>query len=178
MALPYNILIENGTGNAQIVNGDYAVTAAAAGYNPISIDPAAVTVAEDTNTYAFTIAATGTLTLHVTETGAPTIPIVGASFRRCDSGGTEAGPTIVTDVNGEADFPFVPFAAADAPQIYFKQLTSDGNHNFIQTVQSRTMATSEETMEITNALPTIKSVTLTDFNYPDLPIEDALITLS
>ena len=69
MPRPYVINISNGTGSERILNGEYSVAAAVTGYDNTSILPATQTVTEGTNSYAFTIASTGTLTLHVTENG-------------------------------------------------------------------------------------------------------------
>ena len=70
MAKTINIV--NGTGTSNLINDTYSVAAQVTGYNNASIDPSSVTVVEGTNTYAFTIAATGTLTLHVSDDGTST----------------------------------------------------------------------------------------------------------
>lgn len=179
MARPYDIIISNGTGSASIVNGTYAVTAVAAGYENISIDPSSVNITADIDTYPFTISATGTLTLHVTDTGTPIgLPVSPAAFHRCDSTGTKYGEEIVADAYGNAEFPFVPFAASDAPTIYYKQVRSDGEHNFDDTLQNTTMTDASKTLEIINALPAPKTIILTDHNYSGLPIVAATVTHS
>ena len=60
------------------------------GYDSSTLTPNSVNVVDGTNIYAFTISATGTLTLHVTDTGDPGtgVDIVGAKFIRTDSTGT------------------------------------------------------------------------------------------
>ncbi len=178
MATSYNISIVNGIGTEQIVNGTYSVTVDATGYDPTTLVPATETVTDERDTYPFTVAATGTLTLHVTETGAPTIPIVGAMFRRCDSAGTQYGNPITTDSNGQAQFLNVPFAATGAPNIYFKQLISDDDHNYDEETQSTSMATVGETFEVYNEPASPKTVTLRDANYTGLPVDAATITFS
>ena len=173
------INITNGTGSESLINGNYTVTASAVGYNNCSIDPSSVNVVDGTNTYAFTIAATGTLTLHVTDDGTSTgNPIVGATFKRTDSTGTEYGNVITTDSNGDAIFNNVPFASSGAPLIYYKQLTSDGDHEFSTDVASTSMTTDTQTVEIENPVGATRTITLVDTNYANLPIGTATITLT
>lgn len=171
--------ITDGTGTANLINDTYAVTASVTGYNNTSIDPSSLTVTDTVNSYAFTIAATGTLTLHVTEDGTTTgTPIVGATFIRTDSTGTEYGTAIISDASGDAVFNNVPFAETGAPTIYYKQTASDGNHDFDNTIQSTTMTTNTDTIQIQNTLGALRTITLTDENYTNLPIDTATITLT
>ena len=173
-----NITITNGTGTSNLINDTYTVTANVTGYDNASILPASVDVVEGTNSYAFTIAATGTLTLHVTEDGTSTgTPIVGATFNRTDSSGTIYGSVITTDSNGDAVFNNVPYDATNAPLIYYKQITSDGDHEFDNTVQSTSLTSSTSTVEVTNAPGATRTISLTDENYANLPIASATITL-
>ena len=173
------ITITNGSGSAELINDTYTVTAEVTGYNNTSITPASLDVQAGTNTYSLTIAATGTLTLHVTEDGtASGTPIVGATFIRTDSTGNEYGTQIVSDSNGDAVFNNVPFAETGAPLIYYKQLASDGDHEFVNTVQNTTMTTSTSTIEVTNPVGATRTITLTDENYTNLPIDSASITLT
>ena len=167
--------ITNGTGTSNLINDTYTVTADVTGYNNTTINPNSIIVDAGTNTYSFTIAAEGTLTLHVTEEGTSTgTPIVGATFIRTDSTGTEYGTTITTDTNGDAVFNNVPFAATNAPIIYYKQTASDGNHEFDNTVQNTTMTTSTSTVEIQNTVGATRTINLTDTNYTNLPIDGNL----
>ena len=173
------ININNGTGSESLINGSYSVTANVNGYSNTSIDPSTVSIVDGTNTYSFTIAAEGTLTLHVTDDGTTTgTPIVGATFSRTDSLGTEYGSIITTDSNGDAVFNNVPFAATDAPLIYYKQLTSDGDHEFSSSVSSISMTTNTQTVEIENVVGATRTVNLTDTNYSNLPIGTGTITLT
>ena len=177
MAKTVNII--NGTGTSELINDTYAVTSNVVGYDNTSINPNNVTVVEGTNNYAFTIGATGTLTLHVTEDGTSTgTPIVGATFYRTDSTGVEYDSVITTDTNGDAVFNNVPFAQTDAPVIYYKQTASDGNHEFDNTVKNTTMTTSTSTIEIQNVVGATRTITLTDTNYSNLPIDSGLLTLN
>ena len=173
------ININNGTGTGELINGTYTVTSTVTGYDNTSINPSSVTVEAGTNTYAFTISATGTLTLHVTEDGTTTgTPIVGATFVRTDSTGTEYGTPITSDTNGDAVFNNVPFDATNAPLVYYKQTASDGDHEFDQTVQSTSLTTQTATVEITNQPGATRTINLTDSNYSNLPIDSGSITLS
>ncbi len=173
------INITDGTGSAEIINGTFDVTAEVNGYNNTTIDPSSVTVEADTDTYAFTIAATGTLTLNVTDDGtASGTPIVNATFIRTDSTGNEYGDVITSDASGNAVFNNVPFAETGAPTIYFKQTASDGDHEFDGSVQSTTMTTSTSTLQIENAPGAIRTINLTDATYQNLPIETATLTFN
>ena len=169
------VTITNGTGTTDLINGNYNVTANVNGYDNSTIDPSSITVDESTNSYAFTIAATGTLTLHVTDSGTTTgNPIVGATFVRTDENGTEYGTSITTDSNGDAIFNNVPFAATDAPLIYYKQTSSDGDHEFSTSVQSTSMTTDTATIQIQNEIGATRTINLTDANYQSLPITGTL----
>ncbi len=172
------ITITNGTGTTDLINGNYADTANVTGYDNTSINPSDITVVEGTNTYAFTIGATGTLTLHVTEDGtASGTPIVGAIFVRTDSNGTEYGSEVTSDASGDAVFNNVPYADSGAPLIYYKQTASDGNHEFDHTIQSTSLTTSTSTVQIQNALGATRTFNLTDANYSGLLL-DGSITLN
>lgn len=169
------ITITNGTGTSNIINGNFNVTSNVNGYDNTSINPSSVNITEDTNTYQFTISANGTLTLHVTEDGtASGVPVVGASFIRTDASGNTYGNSITTDSNGDAIFSNMPYAETDAPTIYFKQTASDGEHEFNDQVQSTTMSESTSTLEIENTLGALRTITLTDANYENLPLDGTL----
>ena len=173
------VTITNGTGSASLINGSYTVEASSTGYDNTSIDPSSVTIDASTNTYAFTISATGTLTLHVTEDGTSSgTPIVGATFYRTDSSGTTYGQAITTDSNGDAVFNNVPYAATGAPTIYYIQTASDGDHEFDNTLKSTTMTTQTSTLEIENTPGATRTITLTDSNYDNLPIDSATLTFT
>jgi uncharacterized surface anchored protein len=173
------INITDGQGTGSLINGSYTVTATSTGYDASTINPSSVNVVEGTNTYQFTIAATGTLTLHVTEDGTSTgTPIVGATFVRTDSTGNTYGSAITTDSNGDAVFNNVPYDSTDAPTIYYKQTASDGDHEFSNLVQSTTLTTSTGTVEIQNTPGATRTITLTDANYSNLPIGTATLTLT
>ena len=173
------INITNGTGTGQLINDTYSVAASVTGYDNTTIDPSTISVVDGTNSYAFTISANGNLTIHVTEDG--TIsgnPIIGATFIRTDSTGNEYGSIITTDNNGDAVFSNVPFDATSAPTIYFKQTASDGDHEFITTVQNTSMTTNSETIQLQNPVGATRTINLTDANYANLPIESASLTFT
>lgn len=171
--------ITNGTGTAELINDTYTVTADVTGYDNSSIDPSSVTVDAATNSYAFTIAANGTLTLHVTEEGTSGgTAVVGATFVRTDSEGNEYGGVVTSDANGDAVFSNVPYAGSGAPTIYFKQTASDGDHEFDNTVQSVTMTTLTQTEEIQNPVGATRTISLNDANYANLPIASGSLTFT
>ena len=171
--------ITNGTGQTELINDTYTVTAEVTGYDNSTINPSSITVDASTNTYAFTISGAGTLTLHVTDTGTTAgTPIVGATFIRTDSAGTEYGSVITTDAQGNAVFNNVPFAETGAPLIYYKQTASDGDHEFDGTVQSTALTTQTQTIEIINTPGATRTINLTDANYENLPIEAGSLTLT
>lgn len=171
--------ITNGVGTSELINDTYTVEANVVGYDNTSINPNSVEIIEGTNTYNFTIAATGVLTLHVTEDGTSTgTPIVGAVFERTDSSGTSYGSPITTDQDGNAVFNNVPFAASGAPLIYYKQTSSDGDHEFSSAVANTSMTTSTQTVEIQNSVGATRTINLTDANYANLPIDSASLTLT
>ena len=173
------VTITNGSGTAELINGTYTVEASVVGYSNTTIDPSSFTIEAGTNSYAFTISATGSLTLHVTEEGTSGgTPIVGATFIRTDSLGNEYGTSITTDTNGDAVFSNVPYAATGAPIIYYKQTASDGDHEFDNTVQNTTMTTETSTVEIQNQPGATRTIALTDANYTNLPIESGTLTLT
>ena len=149
MAKSYTINIVNGKGEESVLNDTYAVEGNVTGYDNTSILPNNITVDGTTTTYNFTISAEGTLTLHVTEDGTTTgTPVVGATFNRTDQEGNN------------------------------KQIASDGNHNFDNTVKNITLTTQTETIEIENTAPTLQTFNLTDANYEGLTINTGTINLS
>ncbi len=173
------IPITNGTGSSELINGTYTVTASVNGYDNSFIQPDSVVIDQSTNTYSFTICANGTLTLHVTDDGTSTgNPIFGATFVRVDSTGTEYGSVITTGSDGNAIFENVPYADTDAPVIYYRQTSSDGEHEFDSSIQSITMTTDTQTIEIENTVGATRTIQLTDANYDNMPIESGTLTFT
>lgn len=179
MPSPYTINITNGEGSGRILNGSYAVTADVTGYNNASVNPSSQVIASGTDSYSFTVAATGTLTLHVTEDGTSGgTAVAGATFVRCDSVGTAYGDPIVSDAVGNAVFQYVPYASSGAPNIYYKQTASAPDHEFDTALQTTTMSTSEQTNEVSNPAAALRTIGLTDSNYTGLPIESGDLTFT
>lgn len=173
-----NIIINNGSGQANITNGTYQASAQATGYDSSKLTPQSVEITSEINTYSFTIEANGTLTLHVTENGqASGTPVVGATFVRCDKNGTAYGTPITSNSEGNAVFEKVPYAASDSLKVYYKQTASDTSHTFDDTLQTLTLTSETTIQEVTNALAPQKTFTLLDANYSNLPIENGTITL-
>lgn len=173
------IPITNGKGSKELANDTYTVTAAFEGYDNSSITPSSQEITEGENSYNFTISATGTLTLHVSDDGTEIgIPIVGATFNRCDSEGTPYGEVITSDDEGNAVFNNVPFSAdGNPPTIYFKQISSDGEHTFNADLQNTTLDSETKTLEIENAMAESREFNITDAYYEGLPIENGELTL-
>ena len=168
------ITITNGSGTGNVGNGNYSVTSTVPGYDNTSINPSSVTVEAGTNTYAFTVAATGTLTLHVTEDGTSSgTPVVGATFIRTDASGNEYGSAVTTDSNGDAILANVPYGES-APAVYYKETASDADHDFDSSIQNATLTNATLTVEITNALLPERTFNLTDANYTGLPLNGDL----
>ena len=174
------IPITNGNGSKELVNGNYNVVANVSGYDNSTILPETQEITEGIDSYSFTIAATGTLTLHVSDDGTDIgVPIQGATFYRCDAEGNTYGNLIESDVDGNAVFENVPYLdGEEGPTIYFKQVSSDGEHEFNQDLQNTTLAQETKTVEISNPEAVARTFTLTDVNYANLPIENGEITLS
>ncbi len=173
----HTIPITNGKGSIELVTGTYNVTAVAGGYDSSTLAPTSVNIVNGVETYAFTISAKGTLTLHVTDTGDAStgIDIFGAKFVRTDSTGTILGTEITTDQEGNAVFNNVPYAATDSNPIYYKQISSDGGHTFDDTVKSIIMTEETQTIEITNPTAPERHFTLMDASYTNIPVMDGQI---
>lgn len=173
------IPITNGKGSKELANGTYNVVANISGYDNASVDPAQIEITEGVNEYSLTIAATGTLTLHVSDDGTDIgIPIVGASFMRCDAEGTTYGEAKVSDDDGNVVFDAVPYHETEAPNIYYKQIGSDGEHTFDDTLQTTTMDSDTKTIEVENPIAAERTFTITDANYENLFIENGQINLN
>lgn len=179
MAKEHIIPITNGKGSKELSNGNYNVTADVNGYDNSTILPLEQEITQDVNEYNFTISATGTLTLHVSDDGTDIgVPIEGAVFYRCDASGNTYGDFITSDADGNAIFKFVPYSDTNAPIIYFKQTQSDGEHDFNAELQNTTLDTESKTLEIMNQAAAERQINLTDANYSGLPVEEGNITLT
>lgn len=176
--MEYIVPITNGIGSKELDTGNYSVTAEVLGYDNSTLSPSNITVSSDVSTYEFTVAATGKLTLHVSDNGTIYgVPIISASFYRCDASGKVYGEKLTTDMSGMVVFNNVPYASTNAPFVYFKQVEGDLEHTFSKDVQKIALDKGEVTLEILNAPAPERTFKLTDANYAGLPIEDGEIIL-
>ncbi len=176
--MEYIVPITNGIGSKELIDGNYSVTSNVSGYDNNTLSPNKISVSDDVSTYEFTAAATGKLTLHVSDNGTIYgVPIISASFYRCDASGKVYGEKLTTDMSGMVVFNNVPYAVTNAPFVYFKQVEGDLEHTFNKEVQKVALVKEETTLEIENAPAPERTFKLTDANYAGLPIEDGEIIL-
>lgn len=103
--------------------------------------------------------------------------VVGARFVRTNASGDAFGSEVVSNDAGNAVLEFIPWADADAPVVYFKQIASDNTHEFNADVMNVTLNTEQFTYEVTNAPAAVRTINLLDSNYENLPIGSAEITV-
>ncbi len=176
----YNVTIINGSGSQTMETGEYSVSAIyAPGYDMTTLAPTSYSATSTTQTGNFTIGANGTLTITFNETGeAGGTPITSGTVVMTDSTGeVEYGSVVNIDSNGTAIFDNVPYGSEQAAYtLYFKQLTSDENHNVYQSVFAVGMGNETQTEYIQNTLKSVlQNFTLTDANYPELPVYNAVL---
>ncbi len=176
----YNVTIINGTGSQTMDAGTYSVSAVyAPGYDMQTLSPTTFTSTSSTQTGVFTISANGTLTIVFNETGLEGgTPITSGTVVMTDSTGTvQYGDVVEIDSNGTAIFDNVPYGSEQsAYTLYFKQLTSDENHNVYESVFVVGMGGQTQTEYIVNTLKSVlQNFTLTDANYPNLPVYNATL---
>lgn len=172
----YLVPITNGTGSQRLPIGAYNVTADVTGYTGV-LDPTTFTATGSDGSQAFTIAATGTLTLNVNETGASGgTPVTSGTCIRCSQDGTTTYGTAKTiSATGDCIFDHVPFGTAGTPAtFYVKQLTSDDTHNIYSGVITVSMEAETQTNYVQNTLAANQSFTLTDAYYSGLNIDGSL----
>ena len=174
----YNVTIINGTGSQTMNAGDYEVSAIyAPGYDMETLSPTTFTATSQTSTGAFTLSASGTLTMIFNETGAVGgTPITSGTVVMTDpTGALEYGSVVDIDSNGTAIFNNVPYGSEQSGYtLYFKQLTSDENHNPYPNVFAVGMGGETQTEYILNEPKAVlQNFTLTDANYPNLPVYNA-----
>ena len=174
----YNVTIINGSGLQSMNPGNYSVSAIyAPGYDMETLSPTTFTATSSSATGAFTIAATGTLTITFNETGeAGGTPITSGSVVMTDStGNVQYGEVVQVDSNGTATFNNVPFGSEQsAYTLYFKQLSSDENHNAYPSVFAVGMGAATQQEYVINTPKSVpQSFTLTDTNYSGLPVYNA-----
>ena len=175
----YNVTITNGTGTQNMKAGTYNVIATSAnGYDVTTLSPTTFTASTTAGSGAFTLSATGTLTFIVNETGASGgTPITSGTIVMTDAGGnTQYGSAVTINTNGEAVFNNVPYGSTETPfTLYFKQLSTDDNHNIYQGVISVQMSSNTQTEYIQNTAIAEQTITLTDANYSGLQVPDATL---
>ena len=118
------------------------------------------------------------MTIRVTEDGTATgTPVVGAVFNRTDENGNVYGAAVTTGADGTAIFENVPYGTG-APEVFYKQISSDSTHEFDDSVSSTTLTNQTETVDVINTAAAIRTVTLTDANYANLPVDAGTINLT
>lgn len=166
----YVVTITNGQGLQNLPIGEYNVTADIFGYSGV-LDPSTFTATGVEGSEAFTLAATGTLTLNVNDTGAEGgTPITAGSFIRCNvDGSTSYGTAKTVSAQGVCEFPFVPFGTSGSPAtFYIKQLTSDAEHNIDPNVITVAMEAETQSLYVANPEIAEQTFTLEDANYAGL----------
>ncbi len=172
----YNVNIINGEGSQVMQKGTYNVTATAVGYDVSSLEPKTFNVTEEEGSLSFTLSAIGTLTIIVNETGADGgTPISSGSIRMVDSTGTiEYGEIVPINATGEAVFNNVPFDPTNSSiTLYFKQISSDENHNLNEEILSVVMSQENQVAYIQNSPLATQTFSLKDTTY-GLPINGNL----
>lgn len=173
----YNVTITNGTGSQDLPAGLYNVTTAVTGYSNITLDPNTFTATTGTGSQAFTVAAAGTLTLNVNETGASGgTPITSGTFIRCNqTGTTDYGTAKTVSALGVCTFNNVPYGDGTTPYtFYVRQLTSDSSHSIQAGVITVSMDAETKTQYVQNLPAALQSFTFTDANYSGLDISGTL----
>ena len=176
----YTVTITNGTGSQMMNPGTYNVSSSyAPGYDMETLSPTTYTASIQSGSGAFTLSASGTLTIIFNETGAQGgTPITSGTVVMTDqTGSTQYGSVVNINSNGTAVFNNVPYGSAQSPYtLYFKQLTSDENHNPYPNVFTVGMGDQTQTEYILNEpKSTSQTFTLTDANYAGLPVQNAVL---
>lgn len=175
----YNVQITNGVGSADMKSGSYSVSASANGYEATTLSPTAYTATASAGSGAFTLSANGTLTFIFNDTGAEGgAPIISGTVVMTDSTGeTQYGSPVSISSAGVAVFNNVPHNLDTPYTLYFKQLSSDANHNIYEGVLTVGMGDTTQTEYILNTPFAAQSFTLTDAEY-GFPVADATLTFA
>lgn len=72
----------------------------------------------------------------------------------------------------------MPSSTENAPTVYFKQLSSDSDHNFTTGVKSVLLSVQAGVSNIINSKAETKTIKLTDANYEGLVVSSGTITLT
>ncbi len=171
----YNVTITDGQGSQAVQNGTYDVSAVVTGYDTSTLEPKTFTADGTASTTAFTIAANGTLTFIVNETGAAGgTPITAGEIVMTDeTGNTQYGQPVTIGADGNAVFNNVPYDTTGYT-LYFKQLSSDDTHNIESNVIMVNMTSQTQTEYIENTAAAVETFTLEDANYTGLPVDGTL----
>ena len=176
----YTVTITDGQGSTEMKAGTYMVSATEAfGYDTTTLSPTSYTATETTGTGTFTLSASGTLTFNVVEDGTST-PITSGTIVMTDqTGSTQYGTIVNISSTGEAIFNNVPYGTDSTPFVlYFKQLTSDDNHNPYSGVITVSMTSATQSQNIVNTTIATQSITLTNADYDGLTIPNATLSFS
>ena len=175
----YNVQITNGVGSTEMKSGQYDVTVSLRGYDPSTLSPTTFTAPDFSYGANFTVSANGTLTLIFNETGAAGgTPVTGGSVVMTDSTGeTQYGSPIAIGANGEAVFEHVPYDGDEPFVLYFKQLSTDDNHNVATGIITVNMSEANQTEYVLNTPIALQTFSLTDVNY-GVPIPSAILTFT
>ncbi len=176
----YDVTITDGIGSENMNLGQYGVSCTyAPGYDTTTLSPTSYTATSPSGSGTFTLSASGTLTIIFNETGeAGGTPITSGTVVMTDqTGNTQYGAVQNIDANGTATFANVPYdSAQSAYTLYFKQLTSDSNHNVYSSVFTVGMGAQTQTEYIANSpIATAQTLSLTDQNYSGLPVDNAVL---
>ena len=176
----YTVTITNGTGSQTMNPGSYGVSCSyAPGYDMTTLSPTTYNATSPSGSGTFTLSSYGTLTIIFNETGEEGgTPITSGTVVMTNlAGDVEYGSVVNIDSSGTAVFYNVPFGSAQAPYtLYFKQLTSDDDHNPYENVFTVGMGAETQTEYILNNLKLApQSLTLTDANYSGLPVANAVL---
>lgn len=174
----YDISIANGTGSEKVANGTYSAVGKFDGFDNSTLNPKSFTVRAGVTVYNLTIAATGTLNIHVTEEGTPNgTPVEGAIFVRCDeTGATTYGDPVTSNANGVAAMQFLPHG--NNQTVYFKQTATATDHEYDTVVRAFTLANQTETTEVPNPVLTQRVFNITDRHYHGATIPSGTLTLT
>lgn len=174
----YDINIANGTGTEKVADGTYSAVGNFAGFDNSTLNPKSFTVRAGVTVYNLTIAAAGTLNIHVTEEGAPNgTPVEGATFVRCDETGTETyGDPVTSDSTGVASMQYLPYG--NEQTIYYKQTATATDHEYDTTVRKFTLKKQAETAEVPNPALKQRVFNVTDRHYhgADIPSGTLILT--
>lgn len=175
----YNVNIVNGEASVDLPVGSYTVSAITAnGYDLTSFTPTSMTVTAVAADFDFTVAADGTLTVHVTEDGtAIGTAVAGSTFMRCDKDGTTiASSDQTTDASGNISFNNTPYGDPTS-KIYLKNTVAGSGHALLQGALEFTASAQTQTCQLAEPKVYTQSLDLTDTNFTGLNIESATIKI-